>query len=238
MSRPLLLFALVFATVRPLVAQDEPPADTSAGLPKEYADYLIAQSTLSPDKKFAVIYPKLVLCEDDPQTSPRCKDYLVALKPFEILTTLQTRFPQFQNKNHGGISGAWSPDGNAVLVTLDSKWGPEAVFLCELHGGKVTRSTDLLLKVEQLFVPDYKASKVGPLDKYAFVIESPVEGEFAAFTDATHVRLRAVATTDPKSSPGRKAWEAELDARWDIPQARFASQKVKRTFLGLRREED
>ena len=34
--------------------------DTSAGLPEQYAkDYLIAGSTISPDKKLAVIYPTL-----------------------------------------------------------------------------------------------------------------------------------------------------------------------------------
>lgn len=239
MSRSLLALALLAFALPALLAQDEPNEDTSAGLPAKYADYLIASSTLSPDKKFAVIYPKTELCEDDPQKSPRCKNYLVALKPFEILATLETENPQFQNKNHGGLSAAWSDDGSAVLVTLDAKWGPEAVFLCELQAGKVTRSTNLLLKANDLFLPDYKAAKIGPPDEqFAFLIENPMEGAFAEFADADHVRIRAEATTDPKETPGRKAWDATLDAVWNIPQARFSSQKVKRTFAGIRKEED
>ena len=46
-----------------LAADEEPETageDSSAGLPEEYAkNYLIAPSTISPDKKFAVIYPTL-----------------------------------------------------------------------------------------------------------------------------------------------------------------------------------
>jgi hypothetical protein len=46
-----------------LAADEESEAageDSSAGLPEEYAkNYLIAGSTISPDKKFALIYPTL-----------------------------------------------------------------------------------------------------------------------------------------------------------------------------------
>src|SRR6266487_4454237 len=44
-----------------LASDEEPEAegeDSSAGLPEQYAkNYLIARSTISPNKKFAVIYP-------------------------------------------------------------------------------------------------------------------------------------------------------------------------------------
>jgi hypothetical protein len=241
MSRSLLTVAFLFIALRPLLAQDEPGEDTSAGLPKEYADYLVASSTLSADKAFAVIYPKMELCTDEPKKGAenRCKDYLVALKPFRILTPLETKFPHFQNKNHGGISATWSSDGAAALVTLDSKWGPEDVFLYEIRDGKVSRSTSLYQKTHDLFLPDYKNAKVGAYnDLFAFILETPEEGAFAEFADATHVRIRATATTDPKETPGRKAWEATVEAVWDIPQARFTSEKVKRTFAGVRKAED
>lgn len=228
--------ALLCLALRPLFAQDEPGADTSAGLPAEYADYLIAASTLSPDQKFAVIYPKLELCDDEPKEGAknRCRDYLVALQPFRVLTTLKTKYPEFQNKNHGGLSATWSGDGSAVLVTLDAKWGPGDVFLYEIRDGKVTRSTSLLPKVRDLVLPDFKAAKVGPADEFAFLLENPEEGAFSEFTDSAHVRLRAQATTDPKETPGRQAWDATVEAVWDIPQARFTSQEVKRTFAGVR----
>jgi hypothetical protein len=241
MSRTFLIaVAFLFIPVGALLAQDEPSEseDTSAGLPKEYADYLIASSTLSPDKKFAVIYPKAKLCPDKRKTgsADRCKDYLVALQPFAVLTTLETKSPEFQNKNHGGISASWSEDGAAVLVTLDAKWGPEDVFLFEIGDGKVSRSTNLLQQVHDLFLPDYKAAKVGPVGEFAFLVENPEEGDFCEFADSNQVRIHAMATTDPKETPGRKAWDATLEAVWDISEARFASQEVKRTFAGVRKE--
>lgn len=243
MWRTIFTASFLFIALRVLFAEEEPNegGDTSAGLPREYADYLVASSTLSPDKGFAVIYPKSKLCPDERKegSANRCKDYLVALRPFRILTTLETKDPEFENKNHGGMSASWSKDGAAVLVMLEDKWGPGDTFLYELHDGKVSRSTNLLAKVHDLFLPDYKAAKMGPAeDEFAFLVESPDEGVFCEFTDSDHVGIHAMATTDPKETPGRKAWEATVAAVWDIPQARFTSKKVKRTFLGVRKLED
>jgi hypothetical protein len=51
--------------------------DSSAGLPDQYAkNYLVAASTISPDKKFAVIYPT-----EDPEEVPHGGNYLVSLQP-------------------------------------------------------------------------------------------------------------------------------------------------------------
>ena len=68
--------------------------DSSTGLPEKYAkDYLIASGTLSPDKKFAVMYPA-----EDPEEVPGHGDYLVSLKPFAILAKLETKRPKFTSQ--------------------------------------------------------------------------------------------------------------------------------------------
>jgi hypothetical protein len=185
MWRTIFTTALVCISLCPLFAQDEfnEGGDTSAGLPKEYADYLIASTTLSPDKKFAVIYPKAALCLDQPKkgSKDRCKDYLVSLQPFEILTALDTRWPEFEDKNHGGMSASWLKDGSAVLVTLDSRWGPGDIFLYEIRDGKLSRSTNLLKKVHDLLVPDFKKAKVGGYNAYFdFLFVTPRMCEFKA----------------------------------------------------------
>ena len=226
-----------------LFAQDESSKgeDTSTGLPKEYADYLIAANTLSPDKKIAVIYPKLDLCDEDPQKGAenRCQDYLVVLQPFRILTRLDTKWPHFQNKSHGGMSASWSKDGSAVLVTLDSKWGPGEIFLYEIGDGKLNRSTNLLQKAHDLLVPDYKKSKADPYNDYFdFIFDAEDEIPVCEFADSTHIRIHGAATTDPKGMAGEKAWDGKVEAVWDIPSARFISQKVTRTFAGVRKGSD
>ena len=241
MGRTIFTAALIFIGLSNLLAQEESNEgkDTSAGLPNEYTDYLIASNTLSPDKKFAVIYPKTELCPDEPKkgSEDRCKDYLVALQPFRVLTVLDTKWPEFEHKNRGGMSATWLKDGSAVLVTLDSRWGPGDIFLYEIHDGKVSRSTNLLKKVHDLLEPDYKKARLGRYNDYFdFVFESEDEVPVCEFADSTHLRIRGTATTDPKQIPGEKAWDGTVEATWDIPSANFTLQKVTRKFAGIRKE--
>lgn len=49
------------------------------------------------------------------------------------------------------------------------------------------------------------------------------------------VQINATATTDPKGIPGEKVWDGKVEAVWDIPQAKFSSQKVRRLFAGVRK---
>src|SRR5687767_12351889 len=120
-SRLLIVAAFcVIGTLGLIAAEDDAETDSSAGLPQEYAGkYLLATSTLSPDKKIGVMYPKAELCQEGSEKD--CKDFLVQLEPFKILATLETKSPHFQNRNHGGIHADWTSDKSAMLVTLESK---------------------------------------------------------------------------------------------------------------------
>jgi hypothetical protein len=131
-------------------------------------------------------------------------------------------------------------DGSAVLVTIDSRWGPGDIFLCEIHDGKLSRSTNLLKKVHDLLVPDFKKARVGPYnDNFDFVFETEDNDHpMCEFADPTHVRIQATATTEPKGTAGNKAWDGSVEAIWDIPNAKFASQKVTRKFAGVRKESE
>jgi hypothetical protein len=127
-----------------LAADEESEAageDSSAGLPDDYAkNYLIAASTISPDKKFAVIYPTLEAEEaaESANHPESIKDHVVALQPFAVLGELQTKYPYFQHQSNGGISAEWSDDSSVALITLDGKWGPHEIFLVEFRDGKLT----------------------------------------------------------------------------------------------------
>jgi hypothetical protein len=237
------IFCLGFSSS--LWAQEEDATeekDSSAGLPKEYVSkYLIASSTLSPDKNMAVIYPKD--SEDE-----KAKDYLVTLKPFKILTPLATDYPYFANESHGSISAEWSKDNSVALVTLESKWGPGDVFLYEIHDGKVSRATDLLKKISDLLRPDYEQAKPEPYnDNFPFIFDDDMlsGGEAdssqpvkqCALDGAQQVKVKAAATTDPKQIGGIKAWDAKFEGVWDIPQAKFTSEKVTRVFAGVRKDD-
>lgn len=204
-------------------AAEESGEDSAAGLPAKYAEnYLVARSTMSPDKNLALIYPTLDFSE-----SKEAKDMLVALKPFQVLATLPTDDPYFQNKNHGGISAQWSEDGSVALITLESKWGPGDVFLVELAGGRVKRTTNVLQKLTQLLLPKFRAAmpkKETYNDNYQFVFEPADDYEPCTLDGNKTVELNLSATNDPKSISDHP-WRLRVKAKWDIAQAKFVSQK-------------
>ena len=217
-----------------LTANEEPEAageDSSAGLPEQHAkDYLIADSTVSPDKKFAVIYPTLE-AEEAAENANRpedIRDNLVALQPFTVLGELQTKYQYFQNQNHGGISAEWSDDSSVALITLHGKWGPHEVFLLEFRDGKLAHTTNLLAKAHDLLLPDYRKSKAEPYnDNFDFIFGGE-DGPGFKLNGANRVIIDGDATTDPKGLSDHR-WSAQLKAVWNVAQAKFTEQKITRT---------
>jgi len=217
-----------------LAANDEPEAageDSSAGLLGQYAkNYLTAASTISPDKQFAVIYPTLETEEaaEDANHPERIKDYVVALQPFTVLGELQTKYPYFQNQNHGGISAEWLDDSSVALITLHGKWGSHEVFLLEFRDGKLARTTNILAKAHDLLLPDYRKSKADPYnDNFDFIFGGE-DGPGFKLDGANRVIIDGDATTDPKGLSDHR-WSAQLKAVWNIAQAKFTEQKITRT---------
>ena len=216
----------------PILAADEEPEeqgeDSSAGLPEHYAkDYLIAASTISPDKRFTVIYPTLEAEEaaENANHPERIKDCIVTLQPFTVLGELPTKYPYFQNESHGGLSAEWSDDSSVALVTLDGKWGPHDVFLLEFHDGKLARTTNILAKAHDLLLPDYRKSKAEPYnDNFDFIFDGE-DGPVFKLDGANHVIIDGDATTDPKGLSDHR-WSAQLKAVWDVSQGKFTSKKV------------
>ncbi len=191
----------------------ESESDSSTGLPQKYAkNYLIARSTVSPNKKFAVIYPT----DDYYQSADNAKDYVVTLQPFSILGALQAEEPYFQHQSHGGISAEWSDDSALALITLDGKWGPRDVFLVEFDYGKPSRMTNLLRKARDLLPPNGR--------KALFI-----EDEDTAFQlDGTRrVVIDASVNTSPNDlGLSADTWRGHVAATWDVKQAKFTSKEV------------
>ena len=191
----------------------ESETDSSAGLPAKYAkDYLIARSTISPNKKFAVIYPT----DDYYQSADNAKDYLVTLQPFSVLGALQAEEPYFAHQSHGGISAEWSDDSSVALITLDGKWGPHDVFLVEFHNGKPSRMTNILRKARDLLPPN---------GRKALFIED--EDTTFQLDGISRVVINGSVQTSPNDlglSPD--AWNGHVKATWDVKHAKFTSKEV------------
>jgi sugar lactone lactonase YvrE len=206
----------------PEPAEAESETDSSTGLPEKYAkNYLIARSTISPNKKYAVIYPT----DDYYESSDNAKDYLVALQPFSILRPLDSKWPYFEHKSHGGLSAEWSDDSSVGLITIDSKWGPGDVLLVEFRDGKLNRMTNILRKTHDLVLPSYLKAKAERYnDDVDFVF---VEDATFKLDGASRVVIDAAVDTTPNDlglSP--RAWHGHVEAMWDITGAKFTSKKV------------
>jgi hypothetical protein len=198
----------IFAADEESESTDE---DSSAGLPEKYAkDYLIARSTISPDKKFAVIYPT----DDYYQSADKAKDYLITLQPFSILGALKAEEPYFQHQSHGGIRAEWSDDSSIALITLEGKWGPRDVFLIEFQSGKPSRTTNILSKTRELLPPNGR--------KAIFVEDTSFQLE-----GTNRVLINASVQTSPNDlglSPD--AWNGHVEATWDVKNSKFTSKEV------------
>ena len=207
---------------------EEGVEDSSVGLPENYAkNYLIARSTVSPDQKFAVIYPMIEAEEaaDDANHPERIKNYLVVLQPFAVVKSLDTKWPYFQNESHGGLRAEWSDDSSVALIVLDAKWGPRDVFLVEFHEGKLSRITNVAQKAHDFLVPNYrqaKAERYNDLFDFVFVEDASFKLE-----DASRVVIDATAETSPNDlGLAPRAWTGHVHAVWDIAQAKFMSSEV------------
>jgi hypothetical protein len=206
----------VFLAGRPPLEPEEETefeTDSSAGLPAKYAkDYLIARSTISPNKKIAVIYPT----DDYYQSTDNAKDYVVTLQPFSILGALQAEEPYFEHQSHGGISAEWSDDSSVALITLDGKWGPHDVFLVEFHRGKPSRMTNILRKARELLPAN---------GRKALFIED--EDTTFQLDGISRVVINGSVQTSPNDlglSPD--AWNGHVKATWDVKHAKFTSKEV------------
>jgi hypothetical protein len=237
MSRRFVLSCILVLIVNLSLAAEEKTASPTS-LPPPYRDKFLVAEPVSPNKQFAVIYPRKYVCVGETENKD-CQDYLVALRPFQIITKLETVSPEFEHKNLGGMSVAWSGDSTVALITLESHYGPGEIFVVELRDGKVVRSANLLNKIRERLEPDYLASNVGePFNDYVhFVFEDEERsGEKHPTVElkGKTVQVHAYATNDPNMSRDT-VWEGKFDGAWDVAQGKFTSGKVTREFAGLRK---
>ncbi len=123
--------------------------------------FLPAEESVSPSGRFAVIAP------DFEHGSETNANTLVELESgAEIYRIKGTT--GYQQMNHGGLYGAWTPDENYLLWTVDGKWFPRALTLIQTPiNGKKARQLDLLSlcqkemlkRTRKAYPKEYKATK-------------------------------------------------------------------------------
>ena len=204
----------------------ELPADA----PTKYReDYLLAPSSISPDKKLALIYPKE---GDEFPTQPEsgtADNYLVTLDPFRILGALPVAY--FENINHKGLSVNWAKDSSAAVIVNQGKWSPRCVIAFELKEGQIVHQRELSQPVSDFLQVNYE--KCAPED----FMEIALSGSWK-LNAKNQVVVKCVSNSNGKGIPGKKSWRARFEGLWSVAEEKWLQQKVTPVFCRTYRVSD
>lgn len=192
--------------------------------PAELKDFQILPGTISPDQTFGFIYPKrsrLYVLE-------RYDLFVAALKPFRTLSKISLGHSNLARNAKCYYAASWSKDSATAVFVVGSRWGPEKVWLLQLHHRNVAK-TDLTAAVRQQVLPDYKKSQAERYNDYFdFVFEEENEDTSAwKLDDNGHVLIDTTCTTDPKELEPH-GWTVRFKGAWDIAGGRFVEKSFKR----------
>lgn len=206
----------------------DPNDDYSNGLipnppcpfPEQFKDYQILPSSISPDQKFALIYPKRSVLYKLKEHSL----YLVDLNPFRILTIIPLRWSNLTENAHGWYRVNWSKDSSAVLVVEGAKWGADKVYLVTVKYGNAGSITDLTQQVTSEVESDFLHSKASRFnDFYEFWIDGGSSGWI--FLNNNQIQIRNECSSDPKGLE-KNPWTVRFEGVWDISKGDFTSRKI------------
>src|SRR4051812_41463150 len=225
---PLAVLLLVFLAVSNTVTDEqtydsgyEPKPSTS--FPSEYKDYQILPGTISPDRRYAFLYPKRsVLFEI---RKPRL--FLVALDPFRILSQVPTGYSLLAGNAHGYYAASWSKGSSTAVFLVGSRWGPEKVWVLQVGDGNLAKRTDLTAEVRQQVIAAFKKSHAARYNHYYdFVFDEETETLAGWKLDEDgHVAVDTTCTTDPKELDAHR-WAVRFKGTWDIAHGKFAQKAV------------
>jgi len=194
--------------------------------PTAYTQYQILPTSISPDKKYALIYPKRALLYE-------LKDYglyLVALNPFQVLAEVPMGYSNLAENAKDDYQVNWAANSSAVIMIEDVKWGPDKVILITINDGLPGKPTDLAAEAIKQINPFFK--KANPRhfnDTFDYIFDDDF-GESWDINDHSQVLINCAVTNDPNISIGKDTWTARFQAVWDISKGKFIRKKFKQKW--------
>jgi len=230
------LFSIALQPKTGIGAQD---SDVTAGTfgrelpsdaPAEYRqDYLLAPSSISPNQKLALIYPKEGN-EFPTESEQRTADnYLVALDPFRILGPLPVAY--FEEINYKGLSVNWAKDNSAAVIVNHGKWSPRCVIAFQLKDGQIVHQRELSQAVSDFLQVDY--NKCQPED----FMDIALSGSWK-LNAKNRVVVKCVSDSNGKGISGIKSWRARFEGLWSVAEEKWVQKKVTPVFCRTYRASD
>lgn len=193
--------------------------------PAKFKDYQILPETLSPDRKYALIYPR----RDVLYSLKDSALYLVALSPFQVLTTIPQQSSNFARNAHGSYQAMWQRDSTAVLVIEGIKWGPDKVFLATIRDESVDSVNDLTQQVVDAVIQDFRKSGAEPYNEFSNFIFYSTGNDSSdwRFLNSQQIAINCVLTTDPKDIVEHR-WTIRFQAVLGISNNKLSNIKITR----------
>jgi len=219
-----------------VIAHGQEDSASPASEKKSYSEipkgYEVGEQTISPDGRFALVYPM-----QDPDTLEvaQLPNLLVRLKPYKVLLEIDESVPL-------GRRGAPAADWNGnefVAVWRQMKWGDEDLVVYQIANDKIKRAEKIWPEVVKYFDRDFhqRFLKKYPKesDSYTFVADN---SDVKSFEFKDHkLLLNISAENKPNLAPG-PVWSAELHAVWDLDKAKFDKVDFKPGEISVRKPED
>jgi hypothetical protein len=213
----LTLFLVCNSAIR---AQDPSPSDTgvqpTGEIPKGYE---IGEESISPDGRFAILYP-LQGTEDKNDKYP--PNLLVRLKPYSVLATVEKDgLPRNVTTE---LNAQWN--GNSEVAIWEyRKWGIVDLSVYEIENDKVKRVQPVWREALKIFQRDFRQRflKKYPQEYDSFVIvseHSDQRGKGDFQFKGRQLVLDLSADNKPNLAAGPH-WTAALHAIWNLDTAKF-----------------
>jgi len=219
-----------------VIAHGQEDSASPASEKKSYSEipkgYEVGEQTISPDGRFALVYPM-----QDPDTLEvaQLPNLLVRLKPYKVLLEIDESVPLGRH----GAPAAECNGNEFVAVWRQMKWGNEDLVVYEFVNDKVNREEKIWPQVIKYFDRDFhqRFLKKYPKesDSYTFVADN---SDVKSFEFKDHkLLLNISAENKPNLAPG-PVWSAELYAVWDLDKAKFDKVDFKPGEISVRKPED
>ena len=218
-------------------AQEEPasPAAEEKSYPEVPKEYQVGQSTVSPDGRFAILYP---VRDENSNEDSMLPNLLVRLKPYAVLKEIETGDGVTWKGGRGAADAKWN--GNDwVAVWHHRKWGDEDLVVYQIANDKIIREDKIWPEVVKYFDRDWQRRYLKKYpkeeDSYTFRADDP---DVVTFEFKDHkLLLNIFAENRPNLAPGPH-WSAELHAIWDLDKAKFDKVDFRPGKISIRKPED
>jgi len=219
-----------------VIAHGQEESASPASEKKSYSEipkgYEVGEQTISPDGRFALVYPM-----QDPDTLEvaQLPNLLVRLKPYKVLLEIDESVPLGR---HGAPAAEWN--GNEfVAIWRQMKWGNEDLVVYQIANDKIKREEKIWPEVVKYFDRDFhqRFLKKYPKesDSYTFVADN---SDVKSFEFKDHKLLLNISAENKPNLAPSLVWSAELHAVWDLDKAKFDKVDFKPGEISVRKPED